>query len=78
MVDITMMPHYETNCMPSEYGRDKPHEFGPWEDYSEGGITIMTSGPRIGKTVNFWSDRQHRTCQRCGRREDRIVKQEIL
>ncbi len=60
------------------YGHDRPeHEWSGWEDYAEGGITIITSGPRIGRHINYWEERQKRTCSKCGVREDRIVKQEI-
>ena len=58
-------------------GKRPEHEWSNWDDYAEGGITIITSGPRIGKHINFWEERQKRTCSKCGVRQDRIVKQEI-
>lgn len=51
------------------------HDWTQWEDYAEAGVTIITVGPRMGKVVQFWEDRQKRTCTKCGMRDDQIVRQ---
>lgn len=61
----------------SGYGDRPAHDWGEWEDYAEGGVTVISVGPRVGKVINFWEDRQKRTCKKCGLRDDRLVRQEV-
>ena len=63
-------------CIGGNEYRRADHDWPEWEDYAEGGVTVISVGPRVGKVVNFWEDRQKRTCKTCGLRDDRLVRQE--